>query len=263
MRFVAAFFALFLIFGNCSTQTSESVGEQSVKTPEIEIKKEKQLVLVELFTSEGCSSCPPADKVLARLETGQPVEGVEIVPLALHVDYWNHLGWRDEFSSAAFSQRQTGYAGKFNLDSIYTPQMIVDGDTQFVGSNFEAALDAVRKSARTQKAAVNLSIEKDNLNIKIKDLPAREQSTVWLAITESDLHTNVRRGENSGKKLSHAAVARDLKMIGNLAAGERDFEKSEKITIQPAWKNENVNLIVFVQGQNSKNVFAVGKIKLI
>lgn len=274
MKRVIIFFIGLLICSGCSMQTAESqnteekriIAEEKVEEnpiPGKESTAEKQYVLVELFTSEGCSSCPPADKVLARLKSEQPVENVEIVPLALHVDYWNYLGWRDEFSSNAFSQRQSGYAERFKLDSIYTPQMVVDGQNQFVGSNFETAVGSIKESAKTRKASVELAVLNGNLNIKINELPAHDVSNVWLAITEDNLQTDVRRGENSGKKLPHAAVARNLKLIGNIAADKKSFVKSENLTVPPEWKNENVSLVVFVQGQNSKNVFAVGKKKLL
>lgn len=263
MKLVFIFLMVFLTFTGCSIQKAESQNKQENKIPEKKSEADKQYILVELFTSEGCSSCPPADKVLARLNSEQPLANVEIVPLALHVDYWNYLGWRDEFSSNAFSGRQSDYAERFKLDSIYTPQMIVDGQKQFTGSQFDTAINSVKETARTKKADVEMSFENKNLIVKISDLPAHDDSYVWLAITEDDLHTNVRRGENSGRKLLHAAVVREMKLIGNITADEKDFVKGENLTFQPSWKNENLNLVVFVQGQNSKNVFAVGKIKLI
>ncbi len=109
-----------------TAQTRETKQNQPSKPVET---RAKTSVLVELFTSEGCSSCPPADRVLSQLEKQQPNGEAEIITLALHVDYWNYLGWKDEFSSKQFSERQSGYAERFKLDSIYTPQMVVDGQT--------------------------------------------------------------------------------------------------------------------------------------
>ncbi|MGH9764327.1 MAG: DUF1223 domain-containing protein, partial [Blastocatellia bacterium] len=111
-------------------------------------------VLVELFTSEGCSSCPPADEVMARLARTQPVPGAEIIALGEHVDYWNRLGWTDPFSSSAFSNRQREYSSAFANDEVYTPQMIVDGQTEFVGSNIAKARAAIAAAASLPKATV-------------------------------------------------------------------------------------------------------------
>ncbi len=113
--------------------------------------KRKSPVLVELFTSEGCSSCPPADRVLAQLETEQPNKNAEIITLALHVDYWDNLGWKDKFSSALYSQRQSVYGQALKLNQVYTPQMVVDGQKQFVGSNLSEANKAITESAKIRK----------------------------------------------------------------------------------------------------------------
>ena len=258
-------FALGIIFSfsACSmqnktvtAQTAPSKPNQSNKTLET---KSRTPVLVELFTSEGCSSCPPADRVLAQLEKEQSVDA-EIITLALHVDYWNYLGWKDEFSSAAFSQRQNGYAERFKIDSIYTPQMIVDGQTEFVGSNLGTANKAITDAAKNQKAAIEISNANDKLKVKISDIPAHDDSYVWLAIAEDNLKTNVRRGENSGKTLDHVSVVRELKLLGNLAVADKIFENETALSFNSAWKKENLKFVVFVQGKNSKKIFGVKKL---
>ena len=220
----------------------------------------KTHVLVELFTSEGCSSCPPADRVLSQLEKEQTNPDVEIITLALHVDYWNYLGWKDEFSSKSYSERQSGYAERFKLDSIYTPQMVVDGQTQFVGSNLGTAQKAISDLAKNQKANIEISNANDKLKVKIADAPAHDDSYIWLAIAEDDLKTNVRRGENGGKTLDHVSVVREMKLLGNLAAADKTFENETALQLNSNWKKENLNFIVFVQGKESKKVFGVNKL---
>jgi len=238
-------------------QTAPTIQTQSNKPAET---RGKTAVLVELFTSEGCSSCPPADRVLAQLEKEQTSGEAEVITLALHVDYWNYLGWKDEFSSNAFSQRQSGYAERFKLDSIYTPQMVVDGQTEFVGSNLGMAQKAISDHAKMNKAAIELSIAGDKLKVKISDTPTHDNSYVWLAIAEDDLKTHVRRGENGGKTLDHVSVVREMKLLGNLAAADKVFENETALQFNPAWKKDNLKFVVFVQGKDSKKIFGVRKL---
>jgi hypothetical protein len=179
----------------------------------------RSTVIVELFTSEGCSSCPPADEVLARLERTQPVEGAEIIALGEHVDYWNYIGWSDPFSSPVFSQRQGAYAEAFGRDGNYTPQMVVDGRAEFVGSNWNKAVAAIANAARAPKADVQISPARKasgaiSLQVRASNLPAVTASDtvdLLLAITESDLSSNVTRGENTGRRLNHRTVVRYLR----------------------------------------------------
>lgn len=240
-----------------TAQTAPTKENQSKKSAET---KSKTPVLVELFTSEGCSSCPPADRVLSQLEKEQSNREAEIITLALHVDYWNYLGWKDEFSSAAFSQRQNGYAEQFKLDSIYTPQMVVDGQTQFVGSNLATAQKTISDAAKMNKAAIEISKANDKLKVIISDAPTHDDCYVWLAIAEDDLKTNVRRGENGGKTLDHVSVVREMKLLGNLASADKTFESETALQFNSVWKKENLKFIVFVQGKDSKKIFGVKKL---
>jgi len=251
------------LFG-CASQTETVTAQtqqtkQNQQTKPVETKA-KSAVLVELFTSEGCSSCPPADRVLSRLEKEQSNADAQIITLAFHVDYWNYLGWKDEFSQKHFSDRQNGYAARFNMDSIYTPQMVVDGETQFVGSNLGTAQKAITDSAKNQKANVEISNASDKIKVKISDLPAHDESYVWLAVAEDDLKTNVRRGENVGKTLDHVSVVREMILIGNLLPAAKTFESETALQFNSAWKKENLKFVVFVQGKDSKKVFALSKL---
>lgn len=262
------FFGLTLVIFNffgCSMQ-NETATAQTAPTVEKQTDKKatmksKTPVLVELFTSEGCSSCPSADRVLAQLDKNQTNGDAEIITLALHVDYWNYLGWKDEFSSAAYSQRQNGYAEKFKLDSIYTPQMIVDGQNQFVGSNLDTANKAISDAAKSPKSNIEISNANDKLKVKISEIPTHDDAYVWLAIAEDNLKTNVKRGENGGKTLEHVSVVRDLKLLGNLAAADKTYENETALQFDPNWKKDNLKYVVFVQGKDSRKVFGVNKLE--
>ena len=160
-------------------------------------------VIVELFTSEGCSSCPPADALLSRYAKSSPVGGVEVIALGEHVDYWNHGGWTDPFSSTSYTSRQYGYASTFHLNSVYTPQMIVDGKAQFVGSDGAAVRAAIARAAQLPKASVSVSeTVPGRFLVSVRHLPASAASDpaeVFLAATEDNLASSVGGGENSGR----------------------------------------------------------------
>jgi len=257
---VGAIFSI-AVAGTVWTSTSCSYSPKQLgSTQTSPVEGNRQTVLVELFTSEGCSSCPPADRQLAFMQQNQTSRTAEIVTLAYHVDYWDRLGWKDRFSSAAYSDRQNSYSAALNLDSSYTPQMIVDGRTQFVGSDSRKADRAVEDASGVAKGKVTVTTVAGQLNIVVNELPEHEAAEVLLAVAEDHLETDIKAGENGGQKLTHAAVVRDLRKIGEIAAGERKFATSTSTASKIDWKSENLRFVVFVQEQKGKRVIAVGSV---
>ena len=204
-------------------------------------------VLVELFTSEGCSSCPPADAFLRTLDSTQPVSGVQLIVLGEHVDYWDDLGWKDTYSSHAFTGRQQTYADRLRLDGPYTPQMVVDGDFQFVGSNRERANQAFEKARALPKVMVRISslkVENGNLRAHVETGALPSQGEVFVALALEHAQSQVLHGENGGHRLEHVAVARNLVSVGKAAKGER-FSKDVSLPLNAP--GQPYRVIAFVQ----------------
>ncbi len=209
-------------------------------------------VLVELFTSEGCSSCPSADQVLTRLQA-QPVSGVEIITLSEHVTYWNYLGWNDPYSQDVFTNRQRLYAARFRRPSVYTPQIVIDGKTEFVGHNYDQAVADIRSSAKKGKANIDLSGSKrspDQLFFRAKiSLPEGlgvKRPSIFAALVEDNLTSSVKRGENAGSRLSHSSVVRELIELDEIRSTESaSLHKTIKIPVR--LQSKNLRLVVFVQ----------------
>jgi hypothetical protein len=179
-------------------------------------------VLVELFTSEGCSSCPPADALLMKLEQYQPVAGADIIIMEEHVDYWEGQGWHDRFSSHQYTDRQNVYGAHFHVESIYTPQMVVDGSEQFVGNDAAKAKQAIEHSAQTSKIGLSLSAllldhghVSGTVSIATGSAPP-PKGDLYAVLVDPQAETDVRGGENGGRTLHHAGVVRSLVRIGNL-----------------------------------------------
>jgi hypothetical protein len=204
-------------------------------------------VVVELFTSEGCSSCPPADALLGHLRQDFLAKNIQVIPLGFHVDYWNSLGWKDRFSSAEFTHRQEQYEQSLNVDGPYTPQMVVDGAAEFVGSSADHAQQAIEKEAsQPEPIAVTLSpVTGGQLKVEAKANNSFAAANIFLAITEDDLTTNVGSGENGGRTLHHAAVVRELRQLGQLQAGS--FAATVPIKLESGWKRKDLRAVVFVQ----------------
>ncbi|HWQ35352.1 MAG TPA: DUF1223 domain-containing protein [Blastocatellia bacterium] len=264
---------LLLLAVQLNRQTGVSAVSAELETlPATNSSGQRVPVIVELFTSEGCSSCPPADAVLAKLERTQPAPGAEIIALGEHVDYWNYIGWSDPFSSPQFSERQGAYARAFNRDGVYTPQMVVDGETEFVGSNLSRAREAIAKAAAHQKATVQITRRAASdagvaaFRVRVTDMPPlsrAETVEVMLAITESDLASNVARGENAGRRLEHGSVMRLLALAAQAAAHESQAITAEpEVRLKPEWKRENLRAVAFVQAQTSRRVLGAAAVRL-
>lgn len=221
-------------------------------------------VIVELFTSEGCSSCPPADAVLTGLIKKQPVPGAEVIALGEHVDYWNHGGWADPFSSAKYSARQSGYSRSFGKDNVYTPQMIVDGRTEFVGSDDDRARQEIAQAAHAPKADVQVAKSGPNrLSVLVDHLPASAKSDaaeVILAVTEDGLASSVGGGENSGRHLIHSAVVRQLRVLGTTSGGV--FTATPTVTPGQGWRHDHLHAVVFVQERGSRRIVGAVQVDL-
>jgi hypothetical protein len=211
-------------------------------------------VLVELFTSEGCSSCPPADRFLQTLD-GQPVQGAEMIALSEHVDYWNHIGWKDPYSASFYSQRQSAYADRFGLDSVYTPQMVVDGTSEFVGSNSGLADKAFRKALSVPKLPVHLtSVSADASNILHAHLEtsaldasfSSREADVYVAVALNRAESQVSAGENAGHRLAHVSVVRSLTKVGALKQGQV-LAQDVQLKLGPGSESSGLRLIAFVQ----------------
>jgi hypothetical protein len=211
-------------------------------------------VVIELFTSEGCSSCPPADALLQKLDQSQPVSGAELIVLSEHVDYWNHIGWTDPYSSHEYTDRQNAYANNFGLNTVYTPQMVVDGNFELVGSDERRVVEAVPEAARMKKAPVCVSLsasDHKNASIHVEAGPlvsstdAPQSANVFLGIADDRDESQVSRGENAGRSLRHVAVLRDLTRIGTVNASD-PFSRDLKLNLNSK-SARKLRVVVIIQ----------------
>jgi hypothetical protein len=230
-------------------------------------------VVVELFTSEGCSDCPPADVVLQKLIEAQPVAGADVIALGEHVDYWDQLGWKDRFSSATLTNRQHVYGAHFNLESVYTPQMVVDGRAEFVGSDGKAAVKAIARALASPHAVVRIEADDEahpsrgdatSISVRVSvdrsHLAGGERADVVVAVTEDRLRTEVIRGENHGRTLTHAAVVRSMTTIGQTTSGESSLRA--EIPIGAGWNRDALNVVAFVQEQRGRAILGASAVAL-
>lgn len=221
-------------------------------------------VLVELFTSEGCSSCPAADALLKHLISQQPIAGIEILGLSEHVDYWDELGWRDPFSSSRFTERQNEFARAFgDPQKVFTPQAVVDGREPVLGSDFAAIQRAALAAAKHPRATLAVSASRSNggstasVKVTVGDIPADLKSRkirVVVAIVQDELRTVVSRGENASKTLGHDAVVRALETAGEIKNGASPGDLVKEIALKTDWSSGKLRAVAFLQEDRSRRI---------
>ncbi len=234
---------------------------QAKPNPEKYINPGNGFAVIELFTSQGCSSCPPADKILSTWVKKAEKDHIQVYPLAFHVDYWNRLGWKDPFSQSAFSERQVVYVNKMKLNSAYTPQVIVNGKVECVGSNAELIekhvfhnlssppdnhiVLALPTTTNENVNKIGYHIDGELLNLKMN-----------IAVVEQGLVTVVRKGENSGRTLNNDNVVRQFSQITPEINGEIS------IKLDPDQNKGNTSIIMYLQDINTLEIKAANSCKL-
>jgi len=203
--------------------------------------------VVELFTSQGCSSCPPADRFLKKLIQSSKESGKPVYALSFHVDYWNYLGWKDPYSQPPFSERQRRYAQTFGLRGIYTPQMIVNGQDEFVGSREETAKSIIQK-ALTQKAVCQIAINKivrndESIAVRYEVSGDLNNAVLNLALVQKDSETDVKRGENGGRRLESVNIVRDFLSIELT----EELSGTQQLKLPKNIDPDQLSVIAFVQ----------------
>jgi hypothetical protein len=239
-----------------------AVRGQSANGRELAPNQKAGAILVELFTSEGCSSCPPADALLRQIDGKHTNSGQLIVGVSEHVTYWNHLGWSDPYSASAYTERQDAYGMRFRLDNIYTPQMVINGEQQLVGSDSASLLHAL--ATAKEQAQVSVQIGSASINSKALDidfsvagnLPSHGVE-VYAILADDSVRSDVLHGENAGRTLMHSSVARTMTRVATVKSPlQRTVHVPLPATVlRPPGHARH--LIMFVQGVNYGPVLAV------
>ncbi|MEN2489445.1 DUF1223 domain-containing protein [Flavobacterium sp. B11] len=242
MKLLITFIMLFFSIGN-------SIFSQNTD--------KKGFALLELYTSEGCSSCPPADELLGKIQNEYRDKNVFV--LAYHVDYWDKQGWKDIFSSADFTKRQYDYAQFLGKEPIYTPQVIINGKTDYIGSQ-ETSLRNGIKSALSKQALASLNLEanqnENSISVNYSVEGTSKNSRLLLAVVQKEAKSNVKRGENAHRILSHYQIVRNLQSV--------DLNKNKKGTasvhLPKNYNAQDFEIIGFVQDMNSGAILGVKRV---
>lgn len=221
--------------------------------------------VVELFTSEGCSSCPPADRLLSELIEESRREGTRVLALAYHVDYWDRLGWPDRFADAAYTDRQRAYVKALGARNLYTPQMVVSGTTEFTGSDGDRARREIKDALeKPVSAPVTLEVKRGEGGAIVvrysvmlpESVDMVSNASLHVALVEDGLASEVKKGENAGKTLQHDAVVRAFTTVkpGNVVHGTIEMKPPEDL------KPENASVIAFVQHGKTMHIHGAASV---
>ena len=225
-------------------------------------------ILMELFTSEGCSSCPPVDNWVESLDAGQPVAGAQIIVLSEHVDYWDHDGWKDPFSSAAITDRQKAYVQLLGLSDVYTPQVIVDGAEEVKPANAQMTSESLQKAAGAAMIAVHMNSVAVTAgtplaltgHLQADGSGDKHNADVYVAVALDKTLTDVLAGENDGKKLTNVAVVKKLVKVGKLDKG-KSFDQTFRVPLWPGADPANLRVVAFVQESGPGKVLGAAMTK--
>ena len=217
-------------------------------------------VIVELFSSEGCSSCPPADAWLSSIDRSQSLDGVAVIALEEHVDYWDRLGWRDPFAQPQFGERQATYSRVLPDRRVFTPEIVVDGHAVVDGGNADQVARALSEAAAEVRPRVALSRQDGRVAVDVSGIPGGDDDVVevWLAVTESGLTSDVAQGENAGRRLVHAPIVRILRKVGSTAAGA--FHGEVDVAMEVTWAPRALRFVAFVQRATSRRIVGASAI---
>jgi len=223
----------------------------AVETPAVNMESgDKTIAVLELYTSEGCSSCPPAEQFLKKITANQDPNAT-FIPLSFHVDYWDYIGWEDPFADPDFGKRQRGIAIRNQLNTLYTPQFVFHGKDFRASHNIPEAAGIINNIKPLAKIKINAKLDTKkqlDTNIIVSAQSERSQwySNIYIAIVENNLTSNITDGENNGLRMQHENVVR--KFIGPFPLnGKEKLELNKNIAIEKDWDIKNLNLVVFAQ----------------
>ena len=250
----AVLFCGFLFVQTALTSEGRGLSRDRATASAETTDRDSHPILVELFTSEGCSSCPPADALLQKLDTSQPVAGAQLIVLSEHVDYWDHEGWKDPNSSSAMTERQIAYVHALGLNTPYTPQIIVDGTSEMRANDSQQVEKVFHEAAAAAKVPVRIgevSVDGGNPGVLRTRIEAdgtsdKHSADVYVAIALDRVESQVLHGENGGQHLTHVAVVQQITKVGKLPKGN-SFGETVQLNLKLGTDPKNLRIVAFVQ----------------